>query len=205
MKKFVIAGIGTGVGKTLVSAIVTEALEADYWKPVQAGDLEQSDTLTVKGLVTNSKTYFHPEAYRLNSSMSPHAAAEIDEVIIRTEALTLPETNNHLIVELAGGVMVPLTNSLLNIDLLSAWKVPVLLVSQNYLGSINHTLLTIEALRSRDIPIFGMVFNGLENKSTETLILNYTQIPCLLRIPKLDAVTPRVVKQLADTLRSKLT
>src|SRR4051812_31361694 len=114
MKRIVIAGIGTGVGKTIVSAILVEALQADYWKPVQAGDLENSDTLTVKNLVSNIRSHFHEEAYRLNSPMSPHAAAKLDGIEIELDQIRIPETKKTLIIELAGGLMVPLNSATLN-------------------------------------------------------------------------------------------
>lgn len=195
--KYVIAGIGTGVGKTLVSAILTEALRADYWKPVQAGDLENSDTLTVRQFVSNSGSIFHPEAYRLNTPMSPHASAQMDGITIDLTRISPPKTNNILLIELAGGLMVPLNDKSLNVDLLDAWKIPVVLVSQNYLGSINHTLLSSEILKSRKVPVHGIIFNGAENKSSESFILNYTRLNCLARIPDLNNPDKEVIKTLA--------
>src|SRR5689334_12410627 len=122
MTNIVVAGIGTGVGKTIVSAILTEAFEADYWKPVQAGDLESSDTIAVRNLISNNKTHFHQETYALKTPMSPHAAAEIDGVKIGIEDLVIPETDNRLIIELAGGIMVPINDYDLNLDLIKQWK-----------------------------------------------------------------------------------
>lgn len=198
MPDYVIAGIGTGVGKTLVSAILTEALNADYWKPVQAGDLGNSDTITVQNLVGNNQSVFHPEAYRLNTPMSPHAAAKIDGVYVTPEKIIPPKTDNSLIIELAGGLMVPLNDKNLNLDLLEQWKIPVILVSQNYLGSINHTLLSFEVLNSRNVPIHGIIFNGPENKSSEDFILSYTKLKCLGRIPELEPVNAEVIKTMAS-------
>lgn len=202
MKHFVVAGIGTGVGKTLVSAILTEALGADYWKPVQAGDLDRSDSITVKHLVSNPATRFLPECYRLNSPMSPHAAAAIDGISIDPSKFVLPDTTNICLIELAGGLMVPLTNNFLNIDLLQTWMVPVVLVSQNYLGSINHTLLSVELLKARHIPLKGIVFNGPENKSSESLILSYAQTTCLGRIPQLEHIDRHLVTSLAQEFKT---
>jgi len=156
--RFIVAGIGTEIGKTVVSAILVEALQADYWKPIQSGALEDSDTETVRQLISNSRSRFHPEAYRLREPLSPHAAAAIDGVTIALENLVIPETDNSLIIELAGGLMVPLNDTDLNIDFVQQTGLPVVLVSRNYLGSINHTLLSVDALKNRQIPIMGFDF-----------------------------------------------
>lgn len=193
MKKLFITGIGTNIGKTVVSAILTEALEADYWKPIQSGDLETSDSLKVKNLVSNPKTRIHPEAYRLNQPMSPHAAAKLDNVIIDLEKIELPKTTNNLIIEGAGGLMVPLNDNELIIDLIKKLDAEVILVSQNYLGSINHTLLSIESLKKRNINLLGIVFNGEENTETEQFILKYSGIECLGRIKHHQKITKEVI------------
>ncbi|AQG82599.1 dethiobiotin synthase [Spirosoma montaniterrae] len=200
-QKIVVAGISTEIGKTVTSAILVEALQADYWKPVQSGALEDSDTETVRRLISNPVSRFHPEAYRLREPLSPHAAAEIDGVTIDIEQITLPETNNALIVELAGGLLVPLNDHDLNIDLVQRWQLPVVLVSRNYLGSINHTLLSVEALRSRQIPIPGIIFNGPTTPATESFILNYTGLPCLGRIGQEPEITKDVVSRYATGIQ----
>jgi dethiobiotin synthetase len=146
MKQLFVTGISTEVGKTVVSSILTEYLQADYWKPIQSGDLHLSDTMKVQSLVSNSKTVFHPERYRLQSPLSPHASAEIDGIQISLNDFELPQTENNLIVEGAGGLFVPLNEKDTVIDLIERLKLPVVLVSRNYLGSINHTMLSIEAL-----------------------------------------------------------
>ncbi|MBK7110525.1 MAG: dethiobiotin synthase [Bacteroidetes bacterium] len=181
-KGYCIAGIGTGVGKTIFSAIITEALHADYWKPVQCGDLNNSDTLIVKSLVTNSKTIFHPETFQLKEPMSPHAAAAIDGVAINPSDFKLPETDNTIIIEGAGGLMVPLNDTFLIVDLFKQLNLPVILVSRNYLGSINHTILSYEILKQKNIPIAGLVFNDAGNFTTENFIIEYTQLPVILKI-----------------------
>lgn len=196
--QFVVAGIGTEIGKTIVSTILVEALQADYWKPIQSGALEDSDTEAVRRLISNSGTQFHPEAYRLTEPLSPHAAADIDGVHISLDNIVLPQTSNALVVELAGGLMVPLNERELNIDLVQRWGLPVILVSRNYLGSINHTLLSIDACRSRDIPILGIIFNGPTVTSSESFILSYTNIPCLGRIGQEDTLTKDVIRHYAD-------
>jgi dethiobiotin synthetase len=203
MKTFVVAGIGTGVGKTVISALLVEALKADYWKPVQAGDLESGDTRTVQILVDNPASIFHKETYRLNAAMSPHAAAELDGVGIRLNDLKIPQTKNYLIIELAGGLMVPLNSRELNIDLLKKWDLPVILVSKNYLGSINHTLLSLELLKNHRIPVAGIIFNGKENKASEDLILNYSGAKCIARIGEIDPLNKTEIKKIADQLHLK--
>lgn len=193
MKKIFVTGIGTDVGKTVVSAILTEALEADYWKPVQAGDLKNSDSIKVENLISNTKTKIHQEGIKLNSPMSPHAAAEIDNVEISLADFTLPETNNNLIVEGAGGLMVPLNDKDLIIDLIQYLAIDVVLVSQNYLGSINHTILSIDALKNRGINVLGIIFNGDSNEETEKYILNYSGLKCLGRIQQHKEINKEIV------------
>lgn len=185
--QFVVVGIGTDVGKTVVSAIFTKALNAFYWKPVQAGDLHFTDTDKVSSYVGESFKSF-PEKWRLKTPASPHFAAEIDQVTIKKEDFKIPE-ETPLIIEGAGGLMVPLNSEgLLYLDLIEDWKIPVILVSRHYLGSINHTLMSIESLKSRSIQIEMVVFNGDENNATESIIktkhpdLKYVRINQLTRL-----------------------
>ncbi|WGQ11158.1 dethiobiotin synthase [Pedobacter gandavensis] len=182
---YFITGIGTGIGKTIVSAILTQKLESDYWKPIQSGDLEQSDSLSIKDLISNTKTVIHPEQYRLTQPLSPHLSARLDGIEIKTEAIKLPITNNQLIIEGAGGLMVPINEKELILDLIPVLNAKLIIVSQNYLGSINHTLLTLEVLKSRNIQVEGIIFNGEANKESESYIASYTGIPVLGHIPKL--------------------
>ncbi len=182
MKRYFITGIGTDVGKTFAAAILVEALQADYWKPIQAGNLGNTDTMKIRSLVSNAQSQFYPETYRLSKPMSPHAAAVADGIQIDRANLILPDTSNTLIIEGAGGLMVPLNNRFLVIDLIEQFKAEVILVSRNYLGSINHTLLSVAALNNKNIPIRGIIFNGNSTSSTEEYILNYTGLKCLLRI-----------------------
>ncbi len=200
MKRYFITGIGTDVGKSIVSAILAEALNADYWKPLQAGDLDNTDTMKVKALVSNSVSKFHPEIYRFSKAMSPHAAADIDETQIDTHLLTLPETANTLIIEGAGGLMVPLTQQFLVIDLIEKLQTEAIIVSRNYLGSINHTLLTVAALKDRNISIAGIIFNGTPNIITEEFILNYTGLKCLLRMQEETDIDKKMVQRYAALL-----
>ena len=190
---YFITGIGTDVGKTVVAAILTEALEADYWKPVQAGDLAQSDSIKVKDLISNEKTIIHPEGIKLTSPMSPHVAAEIDNVQISLSDFNIPKTENNIIIEGAGGLMVPLNDKDLIIDLIEKLNVEVVLVSQNYLGSINHTLLSLESLKARNLKVIGIIFNGDENPETEKYILNYSGLKCLGRVKQHVSIDKKVV------------
>lgn len=202
--KYVICGIGTEVGKTIVSAILTEALQADYWKPVQSGGLEHTDTDTVRSLISNTQTVLHPESYRLKLPMSPHAAAEADGMTIDPDRLQVPVTTRPLIIELAGGIMVPLNRQLLNLHLLQRWHLPVILVSRYYLGSINHTLLSLEVLRQYKIPVAGIVFNGEENIQSMEAILSYTQVPLLGSVRQETSLTKEVIRQYAVSFQPKI-
>lgn len=184
--KYFVTGIGTGIGKTLVSTILVEKLGADYWKPIQSGDLMQSDSLFVEKWISNSRTTIYPEAYRLSQPLSPHWSAKLDGVEIDLQRIEIPRTTNQLIIEGAGGLLVPLNDKELLIDLIESFDAEVIIVSQNYLGSINHTLLTVQALQQRNINIKGIIFNGDENLETENYILNYTKVPCLGKIPHLN-------------------
>lgn len=201
--KLFITGISTDVGKTIASAIITESLEADYWKPIQAGDLENCDSHKVKSFLSNNKTVIHPNSYALNTPASPHLAAALDGVIIDLKKIIEPITNNHLVIEGAGGVFVPLNEKDAVIDLIQP-DYKVIVVSRHYLGSINHTLLTIEALQNRKINIAGIIFNGEENKATEVIILNKTGIKCIGRIEQEPYFDQNVIKEYADLFRDNL-
>lgn len=202
--KYFITGIGTEVGKTIAAAIVTEALEADYWKPIQAGDLENSDTHKIKSLISNKKTVFHDNAYALKTPMSPHAAAEIDNVKIRVSEIEQPVTTNHLVIEGAGGLLVPLNEVETIADLIQP-EHRVILVSRHYLGSINHTLLTIEALRARDLNCFGIIFSGEEHPSSEKIIAEMSGVEILGRIDQEPYFDRNVILEYAEKFRNKLT
>ncbi|MBG6060780.1 dethiobiotin synthetase [Flavobacterium sp. CG_9.1] len=201
--KLFITGIGTDVGKTIASSIITEALEADYWKPIQAGDLDNSDSHKVKSFLSNTKTVIHPNSYALNTPASPHFAAEIDKITIDLKKIIEPETANHLVIEGAGGVFVPLNSNDCVIDLIQP-DYKVVVVSRHYLGSINHTLLTIEALQNRKISIAGIVFSGDENKATESIILSKTGVKCIGRIEQEPYFDQNVIKEYADLFREQL-
>ncbi len=199
-ESYFITGIGTGIGKTIASAVLTEKLAADYWKPVQAGDLDQSDSLMVKSLLSNSISKIHPEQYRLNHPLSPHLSAKLDGITIDLNAFKIPQTNNSLIVEGAGGLMVPLNDQHLIIDLIKKLNLQVILISKHYLGSINHTLLTINTLKQNHIPIKGIIFNGDENVESEKYILNYSKIENLGSIPTLNTLNKENIIEAGKTL-----
>lgn len=202
--KLFITGISTDVGKTVASAIITEALEADYWKPIQAGDLENSDTHKVRDYVSNEKSVFHKNSYALNTPASPHLAAELDKLRIDLNEIKEPETTNeNIVIEGAGGIFVPLNDTDMVVDLIQP-DYKVVVVSRHYLGSINHTLLTIEALKNQKINIAGIVFSGDENVATESIILNKTGINCIGRIEQEPYFDKNVIKEYAERFRGAL-
>ncbi|MBC7643391.1 MAG: dethiobiotin synthase [Flavobacterium sp.] len=201
--KLFITGISTDVGKTISSAIIVESLKADYWKPIQAGDLDDSDSHKIQNLISNSETKIFENAYQLNTPASPHHAAAIDNVIIDLRKIIEPKTQNHLVVEGAGGLFVPLNNKDCVLDLIQP-DYKVIVVSRHYLGSINHTLLTIEALKSRKIAIAGIIFSGDENQATESIILSKTNINFIGRIDQEPFFDKNVILEYADLFRDNL-
>jgi dethiobiotin synthetase len=200
-KRIFISGIGTEVGKTFCSAIVVEALRADYWKPVQAGELDDLDSLWVRDFISNDTSKFHKERYLLSEPMSPHAAAKIDGIEMKLSDFKVPETDNVLIIEGAGGLMVPINEKGdMIVDLIPTLADETILISKNYLGSINHTLLSIELLKSRGIKITGIIFNGDPNTASEDIILATTGVRCLGRVPMADSDTKGFVKEQAGKI-----
>lgn len=195
---YFVTGIDTDSGKTLVSAILCEALKSDYWKPVQAGLPKDSDT--VASLVSNSNTIIHKESHFLNTPASPHASARIDEVEIKLNDFVMPLTSRDLIIEGAGGCLVPLNDSDFVIDLASRFSAEVVLVADLYLGSINHTLLTINELNRRKLKIKGIIFNGEPNKESKNIILHHSRLNCLLNVEKEKTINKEVVKKYAQRL-----
>lgn len=198
-----ITGIGTDVGKTIASAIITQALEADYWKPIQAGDLDNSDSHKIQRYISNNKTVIHPNSYKLNTPASPHLAAELDGITIDLKNIIEPKTQNHLVIEGAGGILVPLNNDDCIIDLIKK-EYKVIVVSRHYLGSINHTLLTFEALKSRKIEVAGIIFSGDENHASESIILNKTKAKFIGRIDNEPYFDQNVIQYYADKFRDNL-
>lgn len=201
-KKYFITGISTEVGKTVASAIVVEALEADYWKPIQAGELDNSDTHKVQGLISNKVTICHPNSYALKTPMSPHAAAEIDEVTISQDNVIEPNTNNHLVIEGAGGLLVPLNDTGTILDLIKK-EYHVIVVSRHYLGSINHTLLTINLLKEKGFEV-SLIYSGNEHPTTEKIIQKMTDVPVIGRINEEEVIDKTVVKRYANLFKNRL-
>jgi dethiobiotin synthetase len=195
----VVAGIGTDVGKTVASAVICETLGADYWKPVASGtDDGPVDHQIMATLLDNGPARIHEPRYVFGRSLSPHVAAELEgRAIAPDELVSIPQSERPLVIELAGGVLVPLNDTTTNLDLVVKWKVPVIIVSRHYLGSINHTLLTVEILKAKGVKIAGIIFNGEELPDTERIITKMSAVPVLGRIPKLESVTEEAVRSLA--------
>ena len=202
MKKYFITGISTEVGKTVASAIVTEALKADYWKPIQAGELDNCDSKKVESLISNSTSKFHPNSYALNTPMSPHAAAEIDGITVELSKIAIPKTENKLVIEGAGGLLVPLNNSDTILDIIPV-NAKVIVVSRHYLGSINHTLLTIKLLQEKGFDI-SIIFSGNEHKTTEAIIKKMTSVSVIGRIDEEPYFDKNVVREYAELFKEKL-
>jgi|TARA_B110000902_G_scaffold67657_1_gene80270 dethiobiotin synthetase len=201
-KQYFITGISTEVGKTVAAAIITEALQADYWKPIQAGELDNSDTHKVKRLISNSKSVFHENSYALKTPMSPHAAAEIEGITIDLKKIIVPKTKNHLVIEGAGGLLVPLNESATILDIIKP-SYKVIVVSRHYLGSINHTLLTIKLLQEKGFDV-AIIFSGDAHKTTEDIIVKMTNVTVIGRINEEPYFDKNVVKEYADKFKEKL-
>lgn len=199
---YFVTGIGTDVGKTIVSAVLVQALGADYWKPIQCG--LPRDTETVSSLVKNKTSTFHPETYLLKEPASPHQAAFKEGLTLRVGDINVPNTKKDLVIEGAGGIMVPLNNWELMLDLIKNFADEVVLVASLYLGSINHTLLSIDALQRRGIAITGIVFNGPSNSHSESLILSYSGSVCLLRLKPDSKIDPANIKKWARKLKANM-
>jgi dethiobiotin synthetase len=200
-KTHVIAGIGTDVGKTVVSAILSEAWSAAYWKPVQAGDLDNSDSIKVRNYCSDEVEVL-AERYCLNTPASPHYAAKVDGIHISMSDFEIPETDKNLIIECAGGLMVPINEEGdLYLDLIKKWNLPLVLVSRNYLGSINHTLLSLEVLKQRNIQVEILVFVGDTNEATESMILSQFPIEKVIRIPMAENVNSEFVRNQAGKIK----
>ena len=203
---YFVTAIGTNSGKTLVSAILCEALEGDYWKPVQAG--EPRDSEEIRKLVSNHSIKIHPERYLLSKPASPHAAAQFDGIQISLSDFSLPETNRNLIIEGAGGMLVPLNENNLVVDMIKSFQAEIILVCDLYLGSINHSLLTIEALRSRNLDVKGIVFNGFGQRDFEMesmeIILRKSGFKKLLVMDKEKIITKDMIKAWATRIGENL-
>lgn len=203
MSGIVVTGIGTDIGKTVVSAIVCEALQADYWKPVQSGGLDNLDSDFVK--MHTTKTRIIEPVKHLSQPLSPHEAARIDGVELTLSDFRLPSFVKTTIIEGAGGIMVPVNDQGLTfLDVFAHWELPVYLVTRHYLGSINHTLLSVEALRSRGIEIRGIIVNGPTSEHSERVYKHhYPEIP-LTHIPELEDMSPTSIAKAAALWKQQL-
>jgi dethiobiotin synthase len=196
MTALVVTGTDTGVGKTVVAAMLTLALDGVYWKPVQAGTGEGTDSATVAALTSLGPERFIPEHYLLTEPLSPHRAAELEGVEIDADSLVLPaetQRGRPVIIEGAGGLMVPLTRRTLYVDVFQRWRAPIILCARTALGTINHSLLSVEALRTRGIPMLGIVFVGDSQPDSQRTICDFAQVNCLGRLPWLPDLTPETV------------
>jgi dethiobiotin synthetase len=189
--RFVISATDTDVGKTVFAAALAGALGAHYWKPIQCGLEEGGDIARVKALSGLPDDHLLPEAYRLKLAASPHRAAEAEGVEIDVARLVPPSVDTPLVIEGAGGIMVPVTRRLLLIDLLATWGIPVILCARTALGTINHSLLSLAALRARSIPVHGIAFIGDENSDTERTIAEMGEVRSLGRLPFVDPLDSR--------------
>lgn len=201
-ENFFVTGIGTDVGKTVVSAVFAEALGADYWKPVQAGVEDGTDARTV-GQLAGPGITIHPERYRLEAPMSPHAAAARESRSIRLADFKLPETDRPLVVEGAGGMLVPLNDEDTVLDLMKQLGIPVVLVSRHYLGSINHSLMSLDLLKGHGLELAHLVFIG-HNPETESVIEKISGVRATIKIPEAERVDRKFVQQQAERLRRLL-
>lgn len=185
-----VTGTDTMVGKTFISAMLCKGLNAGYWKPVQSGIIDGMDTSWVREITALDDEHFYPEAYRLNQPLSPHLAAALDGITIEMAEITLPRyKQNNLIVEGAGGVLVPLNPRHLMIDLIEHLALPVIVVASSRLGTINHTLLTVNALRDRRINVLGVVVNGPPNPRNADAIVQYGKVPVIAQVHQIAPAT----------------
>ena len=201
---YFITGIDTGCGKTVASAILTQALRAHYWKPVQCGDLEATDRSFVESVVCdNTKEKILSERFKFKLPQSPHLASEVEGVDIQLSDFSLPKLKSPVVVEGAGGVLVPLNKKDLMIDLIEHLGLPVVLVVKHYLGSLNHTLLTVEALRQRGILISGLIMNGNDNGNFSKFLCDKTDLPCLFSVPFISDLSKNVIQNWASGFRKE--
>lgn len=191
--RLVVCGTDTDVGKTVVSALLVQGLGAHYWKPVQSGCIDGSDREWIQALLQLPEQRICPESYRLRAPVSPHWAAEQEGLRIEAGQLQLPQVAGALVVETAGGLLVPLRRDWLQIDQLVDWRLPVLLVARSGLGTLNHTLLSVEALRSRRIPLLGIVLNGPPHPDNPRTLAQLTAVPVLAQLPPLAPLTAQAL------------
>lgn len=195
--RFIIAGTDTDIGKTVFAAALTLALGGNYWKPVQSG-IEYVDTKVVQDITGLPEEHFFPERYVLTEPLSPHRAAEIDGVELDVKAITIPDSERPLVIEGAGGLMVPLTRKALQINMFKRWGLPIILCARTGLGTLNHTLLSLEAMRSREMNVHGIAFIGEENEDNMRTIAEISGVPVLGRLPVVGELNPKILKAAFD-------
>ncbi|MGQ8630192.1 dethiobiotin synthase [Agrobacterium sp. DKPNP3] len=193
--RFVVSGTDTGIGKTVFAAALTHALRAHYWKPVQSGLEEETDSETVQRLAGVPQARILPEAYRLKLPASPHLSARLENIMINPALLLPPQTDRPLVIEGAGGLLVPLTERVVFADIFARWQIPLILCARTSLGTINHTLLSLDALRHRAIPVHGVVFIGDENRESQEIIVSLGAVRQLGRLPHLEKMTSQALHQ----------
>lgn len=197
---YFITGIGTNVGKTIASAVLVEAMKADYWKPIQSGTIESRDLETVKSLVLNKQSVFHPEVYSLKEPLSPHFAAKLENIEIDFNQINLPVTNNHLLIEGAGGLLVPINSKHYVIDIAKKFDCEVILVVSNYLGCINHSLLSIDYLVKNNYKLHALVLNGDFEEEVKQAIVNYCKGVKVIEIPNLAELSKENISEIASKI-----
>ena len=193
--KLVICGTDTDVGKTIVSALLVQGLQSTYWKPIQSGVTGGTDTDHIRKILSLPSERIIPEVYKFQAPVSPHWAAEKESSCILIEKLNLPSSlPEKIVIETAGGLMVPLTRNFLQLEQLEIWRLPIVLVARSGLGTINHTLLSIEALKNRKIPILGVVFNGPVHQDNPKTISDFSNIPVIAELPFLNHLNSKSIQ-----------
>ena len=200
-----VTGIGTNVGKTIVSSVLTEAMHADYWKPIQSGTNEGKDSDIIKSLISNSHTVIHPESYLLKEPLSPHFAAKLDGIDIELNKINLPLTSNNLIIEGAGGLLVPINDNQFVVDIAKKFQCEIVLVISNYLGCINHSLLSIDYLIRNNYKIHSLIFNGEFNSEVKDVIANYASDCQIIHIPTIKSLEKIEIKVVAAHVKQQIT
>ncbi len=194
--RYIICGNDTDIGKTIISAFFVEGLNSYYWKPIQSGSLEKTDSDKISELCTIPKKKILREAYRFTSPVSPHWAAEIDSKTINKNNLNLPIKKGSLIIETAGGLLVPITRNYLQIDQIKKWQLPVILVCRSGLGTLNHTLLSLEALRARDIKIAGVILNGKKHMDNPKTLKDIGKVKIIAEFPELSSISSKELSKI---------
>ena len=202
--RILLAGTGTNVGKTVVSSILVEAMGWDYWKPISAGPTAEGDTQQVREYITRSDITIHEPAYDLQHPQSPHAAARLVGLELTENEIIPPSSAKTMLMEMAGGALVPINGQQLLLNILAPYTAGAIIVSRHVLGSINHTLLTVEALRSRNIPIYGLIFNGKSLPYSEEFLLDYTKLPCIGHLDEEPHINSEVVQRYAILWKKQL-